>query len=129
MRKRKRILSPFTGERGKVALNDSQMTQPQLLFRVEPCLSRKLVENNELISELQCNLDIKNFKILHHNVNSLFLKIHEIDNFLNTHDFDIISLNETKLDNSVPISFYVNLLLFYDSIVLIMFYLLLAIYL
>ena len=106
MRLRKRIVSPFTGERGKVALNASQMTQSQL--SLEPCFSRKLVKNIELISVLQNNLVIKHFKILHHNVNSLFLKINEIDNFLNMHDFDIISLNETKLDSSVPKSFYVN---------------------
>ena len=34
--------------------------------------------------------------------------LNEIDNLLNMHDFDIISLNETKLDNSIPNSFYVN---------------------
>ena len=50
----------------------------------------------------------QNFKIVHLNINSLFNKIDEL-NFLIGNEFDIISLNETKLDSSIPLSFTSNI--------------------
>jgi hypothetical protein len=46
--------------------------------------------------------------ILHLNVRSLPKYLHEIDNILKSRIFDIVSLNETKLDKSYPNSFYSN---------------------
>ena len=47
------------------------------------------------------------FSILHLNVNSIFSKLHEVSQLLDK-NFDLISFNETKLDESIPISFYCN---------------------
>jgi exonuclease III len=44
--------------------------------------------------------------MLHHNIRSLNKNLHELDLILKTEIFDIVSLNETKLDDSFPISFY-----------------------
>ena len=52
--------------------------------------------------------------LLHLNINSLFNKIAEIDEILNLKLYDIVTLNETKLDESVPQSFYKNV--FYNII-------------
>jgi transcription elongation factor Elf1 len=45
-------------------------------------------------------------KILHLNINSLFSKCFELNQILETENFDLIFLNETKLDSCVPHSFY-----------------------
>lgn len=45
-------------------------------------------------------------KILHLNINSLFLKINEINEVISLGLYDIISLNETKLDETIPFSFF-----------------------
>jgi hypothetical protein len=55
-----------------------------------------------------CNLNKKNLKICHLNVNSLFLKAFEINNILHLNLFDIVCLNETKLDSTIPDSFIKN---------------------
>ena len=47
----------------------------------------------------------KNFSIIHLKVNSLFNNIQELSEILNM-DFDVISINETKFDDSIPISRY-----------------------
>ena len=49
----------------------------------------------------------KNFSILHLNINSLLLKIDEFDSILSL-GYDILTLNETKLDSAIPHSFYKN---------------------
>jgi hypothetical protein len=41
--------------------------------------------------------------MLHHNIRSLNKNLHELDLILKTEIFDIVSLNETKLDDSFPI--------------------------
>ena len=48
------------------------------------------------------------FSIFHLNINSIFNKLADIHSIISTHKFDFISLNETKLDPSVPDSFYIN---------------------
>ena len=41
-------------------------------------------------------------KIVHLNINSLYIKIDEIHDLLDKKEFDLMFLNETKLDSSVP---------------------------
>ena len=57
--------------------------------------------------------NLKNFgdlnnglKIVHLNINSIFLKKNEINDVISLGVYDIISINETKLDETVPISFF-----------------------
>jgi hypothetical protein len=45
---------------------------------------------------------------MHLNINSLHSKINEIDKILKLKKFDIVPLNETKLDKNKPTSFYQN---------------------
>jgi hypothetical protein len=45
---------------------------------------------------------------MHLNINSLHSKINEIDKILKLEKFDIVALNETKLDKNKPTSFYQN---------------------
>jgi exonuclease III len=49
-----------------------------------------------------------NFSIFHLNINSIFNKLIDFHSIICKHKFDFISLNETKLDSSVPDSFYTN---------------------
>lgn len=49
-----------------------------------------------------------NFSILHLNINSVFLKLKELDEILSRRFFDVVLLNETKLDTNLPQSFYIN---------------------
>lgn len=44
---------------------------------------------------------------MHLNINSLFSKCFELNQVLELDNFDLIFLNETKLDESVPNSFFV----------------------
>ena len=53
-----------------------------------------------------CNLD--KFGILHLNINSLKNKKDSVDRILNTLQFGIVMLNETKLSDADPIEFYKN---------------------
>ena len=48
-----------------------------------------------------------NFLMLHLNINSLFNKTDDLDTILSI-GFDLITLNETKLDHTVPEAFYIN---------------------
>jgi hypothetical protein len=50
-----------------------------------------------------------NFKMLHLNINSLYLKYAEFSKILDLALYDIIMLNETKLDNCVPNSAFSHL--------------------
>ena len=50
----------------------------------------------------------EDFCILHLNIRTLPKNLHELDTIAITQLFDIISLNETKLDSSFPGSFYRN---------------------
>ncbi|RNA16593.1 hypothetical protein BpHYR1_011519 [Brachionus plicatilis] len=50
----------------------------------------------------------KKFKVLHLNINSLIFKFPEIKQILNLRIFDIIMLNETKLDEAILNSFFAN---------------------
>lgn len=51
-------------------------------------------------------LNTHEFMVLHLNINSIFNKLHEVNEILNLKIVDIFMINETKLDSSVPISFY-----------------------
>ena len=46
------------------------------------------------------------FVLLHLNINSIYHKFYEIDAILDTRAVDILRINETKLDSSVPSSIY-----------------------
>ena len=50
----------------------------------------------------------KKFIFLHLNINSVFNKVHELDEILNLCKVDVFSINESKLDYLVPISWYLN---------------------
>ena len=52
-----------------------------------------------------CKEDLNELKVLHLNINSVFLKIDSVHDILNTNSFDIVFLNETKLDSTVPNSY------------------------
>jgi hypothetical protein len=101
----------------------------QLLKGSEPSLQAvfyfsddffELASNNPLPSECPfdsnyvfelsnfCSTHSTRFKILHLNINSLFLKFAELNVILDINCFDIIMLNETKIDASVPNSAFVN---------------------
>lgn len=56
--------------------------------------------------KLFSNDNLSKLKVLHLNVNSLFLKKAEVLEIVSLKIFDIISLNETKLDDSIPESFF-----------------------
>ena len=62
------------------------------------------------------NSKIKNsqFSFLHLNINSLSNHLIEISYLLNSKVFDIIFLSETKLDETLPFSYFINL--YYDLI-------------
>ena len=49
-----------------------------------------------------CKKNVNEIKILHLNINSVFLKIDSIHEILDSNLFDIIFLNESKLDSTVP---------------------------
>ena len=46
------------------------------------------------------------FSIFHLNINSIFGKLHDIDVILNLGVHDIVMINESKLDESIPKKFY-----------------------
>ena len=52
--------------------------------------------------------DNDNLKILHLNINSLIAKLYEVDEILKLDIFDFFIINESKLDVSTPVDFYVN---------------------
>ena len=53
-----------------------------------------------------CESHIGEVKVLHLNINSLFLKCYEFKQIVELGIFDIISLNETKLDETIPNNFF-----------------------
>lgn len=57
------------------------------------------------INNFACNYQ-KNFKILHLNINSIFCKSFFINQILNKQNFDILSIQETKLGNEIPDKFF-----------------------
>ena len=54
------------------------------------------------------NIIERNFQILHLNINSIQNNLQEIDEILNSKNFDLLFFSETKLDDSIPNSFYNN---------------------
>lgn len=56
------------------------------------------------VKELNSDL----FSILHLNINSLFSKAKDLNEILDTGLHDIVILNETKLQQNVPLSFCTN---------------------
>ena len=96
--------------------NSSDLTTPNLNLL-------NSVSNFDVISDSNLNQNCKNqyvyfnslknfsskcnFSILHLNINSIYNKIDEIDNILSL-NYEIVMLNETKLDSSIPNAFYKN---------------------
>ena len=64
------------------------------------------VNHDTLLKEFKIKSK-KNFTLIHLNINSIFNKTDELDSILNL-GYDMILLNETKLDQTVPQCFYVN---------------------
>lgn len=62
---------------------------------------------NSYITEFNQNKTTK-FSILHLNVSTLLKNLFEINSILNSDLFDIVTLNETKLDETAHKSFYKN---------------------
>lgn len=54
-------------------------------------------------------LKTKEFAVLHLNINSVFNKINDLNQILDSKLYDIVTINESKLDEEVPISFFTNL--------------------
>ena len=61
----------------------------------------KFREFSDELSEF-AKASVNDLKVIHLNINSLFIKIDEIHDLLDKKEFDLVFLNETKLDNSVP---------------------------
>lgn len=53
-----------------------------------------------------CDLKLLDFSVLHLNINAVFNKTHELNQILETKLYDIVTINESKLDDQVPFSFY-----------------------
>lgn len=53
-------------------------------------------------------LKTKEFAVLHLNINAVFNKINELNLILETKLYDIVTINESKLDEQVPVSFFTN---------------------
>ncbi len=70
----------------------------------------QLTQNLNYIDKLNTfkKKSANNFTILHLNINSIYKKIDELDRLIK-HNLDIITLNETKLDDSIPNTFYNNI--------------------
>jgi hypothetical protein len=49
-----------------------------------------------------------NLSFIHLNKNTIFNKIDDIDTILNLNLYDIVMINETKLDDSVPINYFTH---------------------
>ena len=66
-------------------------------------VSNLLIEfpGRHYINRLKAN-STGDFSILHLNINSVYLKRFELIEILNLQLFDVILLNETKLDKSIP---------------------------
>ena len=66
------------------------------------------VANTSLITNYLTTIQAKicnNFRIVHLNINSIFLKVMEVMELLGTGSLDALMLNETKLDEHIPASF------------------------
>ena len=73
-------------------------------FNEEHSVTETLTDTDIYTDELAkfTKLAGKDIKIMHLNINSLFLKIDEIHAILDTKEFDMVFLNETKLDSFIP---------------------------
>jgi hypothetical protein len=77
------------------------------LFNVPPMDAMALPNYSNYLSELSAfHSNNNNLKLLHLNINSLFSKCFELNQILELENFDLIFLNETKLDENIPISFF-----------------------
>ena len=52
--------------------------------------------------------NVGKFIFLHLNINSIFNKVYEVDELLNTCKVDAFSINESRLEDGVPTSWYTN---------------------
>ena len=52
--------------------------------------------------------DSKSFNYLQLNINSVFNKMYEVHKILETGKVDAFQIDETKLDQSIPISFFIH---------------------
>lgn len=73
-------------------------------------LANELIEINLSTNHINCFKELKdqNFSVLHLNINSLYLKREEITEILDLKLFDVVFLQETKLNESVPNTFFHN---------------------
>jgi len=76
----------------------------------QPDLVNELIETNLNSDYIECikNLNDQDFTLIHLNINSLYLKRDEINEILNLNTIEILSLNETKTDDSIPDAFFQN---------------------
>ena len=67
--------------------------------------------NTKISLDWKSNLNLfactypKNFKIIHLNINSIFCKVHFINQILNEQNYDLISIQESKLGPNIPDNF------------------------
>ena len=102
---------------GKILSTASASKKTALLeelpfFNHEEDLSSELAATKPFINYTErikkANNNAANFLLLHLNINSIFNKLHEVDEILNSKEVDVFMINESKLDSTVPASFYSN---------------------
>jgi exonuclease III len=49
---------------------------------------------------------VKNFKIIHLNINSAFMKISNLNDLFNEQKIDLVVLQESKIDSALPDEFF-----------------------
>ena len=69
---------------------------------------RKTLPYKSYLKDLSSYKKDEGFLLLHLNVNSLYSKMKDISEILNMKRFDVVSLNESKLDSQVPNRFINN---------------------
>lgn len=101
----------LTNEQPKPQANQSSREFPfyfdESLFSEEDDKSQvTLLDSSTDKYDISCTINSKinpgSFKIMHLNINSAFNKFEHIIEILNSADIDILTLNETKLDDETP---------------------------
>ena len=62
--------------------------------------------NDDYLGKLTTYAANSNFNLLHMNINSLFNKVHYFQQILENPIYDLILINETQLDNFVPLTLF-----------------------
>ena len=84
------------------SLNNEELNELNFL-NVQTVIIPKPFPN--FIDQLSKFVTSENIHIFHLNVNSLQSKLHELSPILHSKMFDLLFINETKLDESIPNSF------------------------